>query len=86
MVNNLNPTTPQLQVVDRLFAAYRTCDLNNAAQVMSKNYTYKPFPKAPGLADQTREEHIELFGPTFAKLVKLEVRIKHKELNLSSPG
>ena len=79
MVTNLNPTTPQLQVVDRLFAAYRTCDLNNAAPLMSKNFVYKPFPKAPGLADLTWKEQITFSGPTFAKFVKLEVCIKHKE-------
>ena len=84
MVTNLNPNTPQLQVVDRLFAAYRTCDLNNAAPLMSKGYAYKPLHKAPGTADLTWEEHVALFGPMFAKFVKLEVRIE--EFNPSSPG
>lgn len=78
MANSLNATTPQLKVVDRFFAAYRTQDLQNVAPILSKNYMYKPFPKVPGLGDMTKEEHLALFGPLFAKPIKHEVRIQHR--------
>ena len=85
MANSLNATTPQLKVVDRFFAAYRTCDLSNAAPMFSKNYVYKPFPKTPGLSDQTREEHMALFGPAFVGLVKFEVRIQRRGTQFELP-
>ena len=76
MSSSINATTPQLKLLDRFYEIYRTCDLNDAAPLMSKNYVYKSFPKAPGVGDLTKEEHLALFGPMFAKLVKFEVRIK----------
>ena len=78
MINNFNATTPQLKVVDRAFQAYRTCDLTNAAPILSKNFVYKPFPKVPDLGDQTKEEHLASLGPKITKLVKLEVRIQRR--------
>ena len=76
-MNNLDATTPQLKFVGRLYEAYATCDINKVAPLLSKNFMYSSFPKIPELPDQTKEEHITLYGPLFAKLVKLEVRTRH---------
>jgi hypothetical protein len=78
MSNNLDATTPQLKVVDRFFEAYSTCDLKNAAPILSKNYRYRPFPKGPNLSDSTKEEHLASLGPALARLAKLEVLAQHR--------
>ena len=85
MINNLNTSTPQLKAVGRFYQAYRTCDLNNIAPILSKDFTYRPFPKLPGLGDWTKEEHLESFGPMLAKLVKLEERIPYQGIPFGFP-
>ena len=85
MVNNLDATTPQLKVVDRLFEAYRTCDINKVTPILSKNYTYKAFPKLPKSGDQTKEEHLAFFGLVFARVVKIEVHIRHRGAQFEFP-
>ena len=70
-------TTPQLKVVDRLFAAYRSCDPQNLAPSLSKNYKFQSHPKTSDLHDQTGEEHIESLRLKFAKLTKIDVYIRH---------
>ena len=73
----LNATTPQLKVLDQMFEGYNTRDVNNAAPFLSKNYIHMSFPKIADLPDQKKEGHLEMFGPMFAKLDKLDVRILH---------
>ena len=73
----MNATTPQLKAVDRFFAAYRSCDLKIAEPLMAKNYTFKTLPRSAKVPDLTSAEHIEKFGPMFASLTKIEVRIQH---------
>lgn len=83
-MNHIDTTTPQLKAVERIFEAYRTCDLNNAHSVLSKNFTYRSFPKIAELPDQTKEEHIQLYGPMFARVAKIEVGIQHRGTMLAS--
>ena len=74
-MNHIEGTTPQLKLADRLFEAYRTRDINNAVPFLSKNYTYRSFPKIADVPDQTKKDHIEQFGPKFAALEKFDVRV-----------
>ena len=77
-MNHIKGTTPQLKLADRLFEAYRTRDIHNVAPFLSKNFTYKSFPKIAEVPDQTKEDHIEQFGPNFAALEKIDVRVQHR--------
>ena len=77
-MTHFDTTTPQLKAVDRLLEAYRSCDTENLAPSLSKNFTYRAFPKSTDVPDQTKEEHIQLFRPVFARLAKIDVRIRHK--------
>ena len=77
-MNHIEGTTPQLKLVDQMFEAARTLDMNNLALFLSKDFTYRSFPKTADLPDQTKEEHIEQFGPKFAALEKLDVRVQHR--------
>ena len=72
-MNHLEATTPQLKLIDQVFEGYRTLDLNNSAQLLSKTFVHRTFPKTAELPDQTKEEHLESFGPMLAKLVKIDV-------------
>ena len=85
-MSNIDPTTPQLKVVDRLFEAYRTFDTSNAAPFLSKNFAYRSFPETTGLSEKTKEEHLELYQPIFARMSKLEVRIWHRGTIFGHPG
>ena len=60
-----------------MFEAYRTCDLQNARPILSKNYTFQTFPKVDDLPDETKGEHLENYAPRFASLTKLEVRAEY---------
>jgi len=71
-MDSLDATTPQLKVIDLLFTAYRTRDTNNVARFLSKNFTYRALPETADLPDQTKEQHVEFFGPIFPRLAKLE--------------
>lgn len=77
-MSHIDTTTPQLKLIDKTFDAYDTRDISNAAPFLSKNFTYRSFPKIAELPDQTKDEHIELFGPMFARLDKLDVHIQHR--------
>ena len=76
MSKSLSATTPQLKAVDRFYEAYRTRDLKNAEPFMSKNFIYKTLPKSAKVPDLAKAEYLEKFGPMFASLAKLEVRIR----------
>ena len=76
-MNHIEGTTPQLKLVDQLLKAYCTCDINKVTPLLSKNFAYRSFPKSADVPDQTKEEHIEQFGPKFAALEKLDVRVQH---------
>ena len=76
-MTRLNAITPQLKVLDQMFEGYNTLDVNNAAPFLSKNYIHMSFPKIADLPDLTKEEHLKVYGPMFAKLVKHDVRILH---------
>lgn len=78
MTSRIDATTPQLEVVDKMFEAYTTCDINNAAPFLSKDFTYQTLPKVADLPDETKGEHFEHYGPKFASTTKLEVRIQHQ--------
>ena len=82
MVNGLNATTSQLKFVERLIEAYATCDLNNVEPLLSKNFKYQTFPRAAHLPDHTKGDHVEKFGPVFAAMSEIEVRI-HRYTNTS---
>ena len=71
-------TTPQLQVIDGLFKAYRTRDMNNAGNFLSKDFTFRSFPKIASLPDQTKEEHLQMFGPMCEGLVKVDVSVQYQ--------
>ena len=73
-MNNLDATTPQLKLVDQVFEAYRALDPKKCAHLLSKNFRHRSFPKIAEMPDQTKEEHIALFGPMLAMLTKLSVR------------
>lgn len=79
MANRINATTPQLEFLDRVFEAFTSRDTNNFRPFLSRNFSYKSFPKIPELPDETKDEFIETFGPLFAPLTKLEVRVRHQE-------
>lgn len=72
----IDATTPQLELIDRVFQAYSTRDISNVAPFLSKNFVYTTFPKIADMPDQTMKNHIEVFGPMFARMAKLDVRIK----------
>ena len=76
MARNIDATTPQLRVVEKMFEAGRTCDVNSAAPFLSKNYSYKTFPKTADLPDEAKNEHLENYGRKFASLLKVEVRVE----------
>ena len=82
-MNHIEGTTPQLKFVDRVFEAYRTRDHNNIGPLLSKNYTYRSFPKIADLPDQTKEKQLAVFGPKFARLEKLDVHFQHRETILA---
>ena len=79
MANRINATTPQLEFMDRMFEAFCTRDANNIAPFLSRDFSYKSFPEISELSDQTKAEFVKTFGPLFAPLTKLEVRIQHQE-------
>jgi hypothetical protein len=57
----------QLKLVKRLNEAYVSLDLNNLKQTLSKNYRYEPLPECAGLPKQTKESHLQIWGPVFPR-------------------
>ena len=84
-MTHFDTTSPQLKVIDQVFEAYRS-DLNKAASIYSKNFTYKAFPRAAELPFHSREEHIEALGPLLASLAKVEVRVQYRGTAFEHPG
>ena len=78
MTSTINGSTPQLKLVDKLFEAYRTCDLKNTQPLLSNFFTFKTFPKVSDLPDEAKEEHFENYTPRFEPLIKFEVRIRYQ--------
>ena len=71
-------STPQLRFMDRVFVAYTTCDMNNVAPFLSENFKFSSHPKMTELPEQTKQNHIDVYGPLFARLAKMDVRFKHR--------
>ena len=71
----IEPTTPQLKVVQVWAEAVRSRDFSNAGHIFSEDFTLKTFPKNAELPDLTKEEYLQKYGTMFAAFSKVEVGI-----------
>ena len=67
-------STPQLRLIDQVFVAYSTRDMNNVAPFLSEDFKFSSHPKMAEQPEQTKQNHIDLYGPLFAGLAKMDVR------------
>ena len=77
-MTSIDDTTPQLNLVKRLFDAYCTRDINNVLPLLSKDYTFQTFPKIPDMPDETKASHLERYGPLLSLFTKVEVCTQHR--------
>ena len=68
--------TPQLKLVKDYADAYCTLDINNIEQHMAKDFKYQTFPKISEIPDQSKEVHIQKWGPILSVMTKEEVRAR----------
>ena len=76
-MTSIDDTTPQLNLVKRLFDAYCTRDINNVLLLLAKDYTFKTFPTIPDMPDETKASHLERYGPLLSLFTKIEVCTQH---------
>lgn len=76
-LSDFNATTPQLEVVKKLFEAYLSLDVHNLEPLISKDFKFQTFPKIDGLPDEEKGGHFERWGPLLSLMTKLEVCIRH---------
>lgn len=70
----IDPTTPQLKAIKALADAISSRDINNAEPLLSKDWTFRTFPKIPELPDVRKEEYLQKYKAVFAVFAKIEVR------------
>ena len=70
---NFDPSSPQLNLVKQWFESYISLDTDNTDPLLSKNFRYESFPKSSGIPDQSREEHLEIWGTRLSSMDKLDV-------------
>lgn len=82
---NINATTPQLRATKTLLDGYFSRDISNVEPFISKNFKYQSFPKIADHPDESKMDHIQNWGPMFASLPSVEVRIRSRQ-NFKFPG
>ena len=76
---DINATTPQMKVVKVLVDCFHSRDLRDLEPLISEDFVFKTFPKAPELADLYREEYFLNYGTLFSSFAKVEVCVQHTE-------
>ena len=66
----------RLELLDRLYAAYRTLDIKNADPFMAKDSRFKAVPELPGLPEETKEQHFERYGAVVTACANLDVGVR----------
>ena len=61
-MSHFDTSSHQLELVDRLYAAYCTRDIKNAWSLLAREFRYKSLPEHPELPEETKEEHFEMYG------------------------
>ena len=74
---NLDATTPQLKVIERMTNAISSRAPRNAESVISKDYVFGTFPKSDELPDLTKEGYLQMYGVALALFANVEVCIKY---------
>lgn len=72
---NIDATTPQLKVLKELTEAIASGNIKNIEPLLSKDFTFRSFPKTAELPDLTKEGYIQRFGAGSGVFNKIEVRI-----------
>lgn len=77
---NFDTPTPQLKVTRTLLESYMTRDLSKVEPLLSKDFKYRSFPEVDHHPEETKEEHMENWGPRFSSFSKVDVRIQRRRI------
>ena len=72
---NTDATTPQLTALKGLADALASGQVKNTEPLLSKDFTFRTFPKTAELPDLTKEAYLQKFGAAFGIFANIEVCI-----------
>lgn len=75
-MDTVNPTTPQLKLVQQWVDALVGLDTEKISVVLSKDYRHQRLPKSTGHGEETKEEYIPRLKGSLAAFTKFSVCIQ----------